>query len=162
VFVTHDQHEALSMSDRVAVLRAGRIEQVGSASEIYDRPRTHFVADFIGETNLLPARRAGDDTYRLSGSDVLLTAEPLDSAGEVFLAIRPERVVLGDAQTCPLRARVSNTVYGGADRVVELVLPGGLTLRARIDAKSEIASRLRQGDETGVALPKDALRVLPP
>jgi len=162
VFVTHDQHEALSMSDRVAVLRAGRIEQVGSASEIYDRPCSRFVADFIGETNLLAAQRVGGDKYRLSDSDILLVAEPLDSATEVFLAIRPERVILGGAETALLRARVTNTVYGGADRMIELALPGGQNLRARVDAGSEAGSQLQPGDETGVTLPQDAIRVLPP
>ena len=56
IYVTHDQDEALSMSDRIAVMNRGRIEQVGTAAEIYERPRSRFVAEFIGETNLLPAR----------------------------------------------------------------------------------------------------------
>jgi spermidine/putrescine transport system ATP-binding protein len=57
VFVTHDQHEALSLSDRIAVMRAGRVEQVGTPAEVYERPANRFVADFVGEANLLPARR---------------------------------------------------------------------------------------------------------
>ena len=59
VFVTHDQHEALGLSDRVAVMRAGRVEQVGTPAEVYERPASAFVADFVGEANLLPARRVG-------------------------------------------------------------------------------------------------------
>src|SRR5260370_9347420 len=66
IFVTHDQHEALTMSDRIAVMNGGKILQIGTPEEIYERPSARFVADFIGETNLLEATRIGDPRFRLA------------------------------------------------------------------------------------------------
>jgi ABC-type Fe3+/spermidine/putrescine transport system ATPase subunit len=88
VFVTHDQEEALAMSDRIAVMNAGRIEQIGTPGEIYERPRTRFVADFIGEINLM------------------------DEGGGRTLAIRPEKIVLGSPGS-GLRGRVESANFLG-------------------------------------------------
>lgn len=101
VMVTHDQQEALSMSDRIAVMRQGRVEQVGSPTEIYERPKTTFVADFIGDTNLLEGRIESIDRTHLqirTNSNlkiVVQTPEPWSHSGtQVAVSVRPERIQL--------------------------------------------------------------------
>lgn len=95
VYVTHDQEEALTMSDRIGVMNEGRILQVGDSKEIYENPKTRFVADFIGDINLVQATVAGPGAARLlNGSEVRITNDHPPS-GEVTLALRPERLILG-------------------------------------------------------------------
>jgi putative spermidine/putrescine transport system ATP-binding protein len=91
VFVTHDQEEALAMSDRIAVMNAGRIEQVGTPAEIYDRPRTRFVAEFIGEIDLFEGRMDGG---RFVVDDGRALPAPDGTSGPATLAIRPEKLKL--------------------------------------------------------------------
>jgi putative spermidine/putrescine transport system ATP-binding protein len=122
VFVTHDQDEALTMSDRIAVMRAGRIEQVGTPADIYERPATRFVAGFIGSANLLP-----------------------DADG--FLVVRPERLKLGGAMPPGARswpATVERVVYLGARLEVRLRLEDGTALRA--DAINDGNPAVREGE----------------
>ena len=97
IYVTHDQAEAMVTSDRIAVMNAGRIEQVGTPGEVYERPATAFVAGFIGRTNLLKGRIAGDGVVECEGGVRLLTAAgPEHRAGEVVtVSIRPHRIALG-------------------------------------------------------------------
>jgi putative spermidine/putrescine transport system ATP-binding protein len=99
VYVTHDQEEALSIADRIAVMRAGRIEQVGRPEEIYARPETDFVADFVGIANLLACRvvTAGDGVVDWEG-ERLRVPLPADAAGAVTVAVRPEKLRLGDGE----------------------------------------------------------------
>ena len=94
VYVTHDQEEALTMSDRIGVMNEGRLLQVGDSRDIYESPRTRFVADFIGEINLVPATYAGPGSARLSnGAEVgIENGNPV--SGPVTLALRPERLIL--------------------------------------------------------------------
>jgi spermidine/putrescine ABC transporter ATP-binding subunit len=98
VYVTHDQSEALTMSDRIAVLNHGRIEQLGSPVDLYERPRNKFVADFIGETNLIVDMKPveyQDDLCKLvspKGLEILLSQTPTDTADTIHVAIRPERI----------------------------------------------------------------------
>ena len=129
VFVTHDQEEALTMSDRIAVMSAGRIQQVGTPREIYATPANRFVADFIGETNFLPATVAGS-VATLSGG----VAIPVGSArqGPVTLAIRPEHLRLDPDG--PFPARVDHAVYFGTDSRLHLRLGDGSMMIARLPA----------------------------
>jgi spermidine/putrescine ABC transporter ATP-binding subunit len=122
IYVTHDQEEALTMSDRIAVMNRGRIEQVASPEELYERPRTPFVADFLGESNSL-----GGSVVRANGSQLVVrTSRGLEvvasrggelSAGrEVRLAIRPGQIVLlgpGDASDNVVEAVIEEVVYLG-------------------------------------------------
>jgi spermidine/putrescine ABC transporter ATP-binding subunit len=123
VYVTHDQGEALSMSDRVAVVSNGKIEQIGTPREIYTRPTTRFVASFIGRTNFLPVERRGDEWF-VMGHQVFRTIAAADLAGHT-LAVRPENVDVGSrAHQADNRftATVVETVYlGDTIRVVALV-----------------------------------------
>ena len=141
LFVTHDQEEALAMGDRIAVLNQGRIIQVGTPQEIYESPATRFVADFIGETNLLPVDHDGAGTLAVAGQWKLRVAEIegakeafiAASGGPVVLAVRPERVRIdpdGD-----LRGAVVEAAYLGADVHVAIDLGDGLRINVRTDAQ---------------------------
>jgi putative spermidine/putrescine transport system ATP-binding protein len=97
VFVTHDQEEALAMSDRIAVMNAGKVEQIGTPSEIYDRPGTRFVADFIGDTNLFRGeviRTGGTCVLRVDSDLSIELAEEPGTTGPLSVALRPEKIVL--------------------------------------------------------------------
>jgi len=98
VYVTHDQEEALTMSDEIAVMNEGHLEQLGSATEIYEEPATEFVADFIGETNLIHGEYAETDAGATVTRDGLtFRVQPHEVAtGEIAFAIRPEKIRLGD------------------------------------------------------------------
>jgi spermidine/putrescine transport system ATP-binding protein len=137
VYVTHDQEEALTMSDRLVVMNAGRIEQLGSPRELYEHPATRFVANFIGTSNILTGRleRRGD-TWALGGlgpDERVLVADAGDtqSGQEVELAVRPEKMVLRSEQDpppsgqCALRARVTEVVYLGTSTQYRTVTDAG-------------------------------------
>ena len=97
VYVTHDQAEAMSMSDRIAVMNDGRIEQMGSAAEIYDRPTTRFVADFVGQINLLEGEisgHEGDLAAVAAGAHVLRATSDGSPAGRIAIGVRPEQIAL--------------------------------------------------------------------
>jgi spermidine/putrescine transport system ATP-binding protein len=137
VYVTHDQEEALTMSDRLVVMNAGRIEQLGSPRELYEHPATRFVANFIGTSNIITGRldRRGD-AWTLSGlgpeERVLVDhAEGLQPGQEAEIAVRPEKVVLR-AETdppppdrCALRAKVTEVVYLGTSTQYRVVTDAG-------------------------------------
>ena len=139
VYVTHDQEEALTMSNRIALMRAGRIEQVGSPQEIYDRPATRYVADFIGETNLLRARVravAGDRaTLDVDGQMIDALAPPggAVTGTEVWLSVRPEVMTILRDGAPPaghnvLSGTVEEGIYAGSLTKLRLRLAGGTTL----------------------------------
>ena len=137
VYVTHDQEEALTMSDRLVVMNAGRIEQLGSPRELYEYPATRFVANFIGTSNILTGRleRKGD-AWALAGlgpdQRVLLTEAGETSQGqEVELAVRPEKMVLRGEHDppppdrCALRVTVTEVVYLGTSTQYRTVTDAG-------------------------------------
>jgi putative spermidine/putrescine transport system ATP-binding protein len=122
VFVTHDQSEALTMSDRIAVFNQGIIEQIGSPRDIYDHPRTRFVAEFIGETNLLEGTVKGHDrdgtTIQLDSSRQLTVAraDALAAGARVLVSVRPERILLGPPSVAAqnmLPTKILDSVYQG-------------------------------------------------
>ena len=139
IFVTHDQEEALTMSDRIAVMSAGELQQLGKAREIYERPRNKFVADFIGETNLLDATVDSISDARALcnlGSGITLTCdtvEGVDVGSNVHMSIRPERMRLVSEQIEAenLQGVVRENVYAGTDLHTIVELAGGLTLTVR-------------------------------
>ena len=125
VFVTHDQNEALTMSDRLVVMNAGRIEQLGSPRDVYEHPRTRFVAGFIGTSNVvrkMVERVDGSTAVLATGADELLIAPNAVEAGAVVgrpleLTVRPEKIVLSTSvpsgDRCRIRGRVTEVVYLG-------------------------------------------------
>jgi putative spermidine/putrescine transport system ATP-binding protein len=134
VYVTHDQEEALTMSDRIAVMNRGRIEQVGRPEELYERPANRFVADFLGDTNFLTGRvaelGASDAAVRTpSGMSLRVNREAvLRMESAVVLAIRPERVRViprGTAEAHGYPGVVAEAIYVGGQRRYVLVLDGG-------------------------------------
>jgi spermidine/putrescine transport system ATP-binding protein len=144
VFVTHDQEEALTMSDRIAVMNQGEILQIGTPREIYEHPARRFVADFIGETNFL------------TGAD----AEELGHSAATNLAVRPERVALGVSGSPGLTAQVETVVYFGTDTTYHLRLRDGAPLVARVQNRGGATGGFKVGDSVSVAIPADALQVL--
>jgi spermidine/putrescine transport system ATP-binding protein len=137
VYVTHDQEEALTMSDRLVVMNAGRIEQLGSPRELYEHPATRFVANFIGTSNILTGRleRRGD-AWALAGTGPdqrVLVADVGDAreGQDVELAVRPEKIVLRTEQDPPppdrtaLRVKVDEVVYLGTSTQYRTVTDGG-------------------------------------
>ncbi len=167
VFVTHDQEEALTMSDRIAVMERGRILQVGSPTEIYEHPTRRFVADFIGDTNFLEARVVAVDgapaRVRLA-SGAELRARGLNGAtpgATVTLAIRPERVSFAAADSgAPIEGTVETVVYFGTDTLFHLRLADGQPFVVRSQNREGARSTHSPGERVGLVLPADALQVL--
>ena len=154
VYVTHDQEEALTMSDRVVLMRQGRIAQVGTPRELYDRPASRYVADFIGDTNLLPAEiePAGDGRATATVADRRLDAacEPGTARGAGWLSIRPEAITIlraGEADSTgnALEGRVQEAVYAGAQLRVHVTLASGhrLVVAARPDTPLRLGETVR-------------------
>ena len=115
VHVTHDQEEAMTMADQIAVMNGGRIEQLGTPTELYETPSTAFVASFLGVSNLIPGVVSGPDTVRLhSGPEVRVRADALAGrTGEVAVGIRPEKIELGQGQSNSLDGTVVEEAYVG-------------------------------------------------
>ena len=141
VVVTHDQDEAMSMADRIAVMRAGRIEQIGSPSDIYERPRSRYVAEFIGEINIFegPAARAGN-ALRLDTKDGAIEAAAPASCADgasVAVAVRPERMGFAPAReqgANRLAGVVHDVAYRGDHRVFRVRLNSGALARIAMPA----------------------------
>jgi len=120
IYVTHDQEEALTMSDRIGVMSEGRLLQVGRSEEIYERPTSRFVADFIGDINLIDVTMNGSNTARLAnGVEIGVPAGSAEVEGQVTVALRPERLALYDLdEEVPaghnrVRVRVKRRMYYG-------------------------------------------------
>jgi spermidine/putrescine transport system ATP-binding protein len=167
VYVTHDQEEALTMSDRLAVMAGGRIEQVGSPTELYEEPATTYVAGFLGVANLFHVKAGGGNgggRCRLRLGDFELEASGGDTAatGDVRVVIRPERVRLEPyGTTGPNRVpgMVERLVYQGPATQLVVRLANGDPLHALVQNQGEPLS-WEQGTAIAVHLPADALRVL--
>lgn len=167
IFVTHDQEEALTMSDRIAVMKDGLIAQVGPPEELYNRPRDKFVASFLGESNFLPATVCGfeDDVVVASclGVTVRAMAATRPSLGDqVTLTTRPERMHFVDPHTAAIRSggtslnrmrtTVSDTVFAGERSRFHCQVPGGVMLVVKQPSGATM-SRPTVGEEIDVAWP---------
>ncbi len=134
IYVTHDQEEALAISDRVAVLRGGRIEQVGSSEEIYNVPKTSFVAEFLGATNIVPGIAGGFDGSRTEvaagGSTIWVDGAVATPGQPVLLSIRPEALRLATGNDGPLLdVRLTMREFLGTIQRLHVTLPSGQPLR---------------------------------
>ncbi|NCQ24308.1 MAG: polyamine ABC transporter ATP-binding protein [Rhodobacteraceae bacterium CG17_big_fil_post_rev_8_21_14_2_50_63_15] len=144
VYVTHDQREALTMSDRIAVVNNGRIMQLATPQELYEQPANKFVADFIGDSTFLPVSRAGDRL--VAGGVTLKTTRPAPQSARLTLMLRPERIRLMEGETGDanvFHATVSELVYQGES----------FLLYARLADGSELVVRGAIRDETFRSLP---------
>ncbi len=126
IFVTHDQEEALALSDRVCLMSTGRIEQIGTPEDIYERPRTTFVADFIGISNKLHGTIADNCLATADGRIPL--APPASVSGEATLIVRPEHVRLADPGQGLVHGQVIERIYGGSGSRVMVRLNSGAVM----------------------------------
>jgi spermidine/putrescine transport system ATP-binding protein len=159
VYVTHDQEEALTMSDRIAVMQTGKVEQLGTPEELYERPATRFVADFIGTTNLLHGQVERDGGVRLSSGELTRVAHDGLVAGTALeLSIRPESIELVPAAAQgALPASVEQAAYLGTTISYQVRTAGGLALTV-LAPKTGI--RLPVGSQVAVAWPPSEALVL--
>jgi spermidine/putrescine transport system ATP-binding protein len=164
LYVTHDQEEALTMSDRLAVMNAGRIVQIGTPRQVYEEPADTYVADFLGAANLMEVEVVSAGSLRLG--DWTLTSERCEADGAftglAHAVIRPERVRIephGSAGRNRVPAMVERVVFLGAATEVMLRLAPGVPLQALIQNDGERPD-LAQGTPVHAYLPPDALRVL--
>jgi spermidine/putrescine transport system ATP-binding protein len=157
VYVTHDQEEALTMSDRIAVMHAGKVEQLGTPEELYERPTSRFVADFIGSTNLLHGRLEADGWARLDSGDLAPVAhEGLATGTTVELSVRPESIALvPPSAEGAIRGTVEQAAYLGTTISYQVRTPGGLSMTV-LTPKTGI--RLPVGSDVAVTWsPSEAL-----
>lgn len=149
VFVTHDQEEALTMSDRIAVMSAGRIQQLGAPREIYTKPRNRFVASFIGETNFLTATGVPGGAKLASGE--VIAVDTGGKGGQITLAVRPEHVEITppEAQGA-IPAEVRGSVYFGTDMNYQIVLPDGTGIEACVQSGVTGEALIGQGAKVGI------------
>lgn len=159
VFVTHDQNEALSMSDRIAVMSRGRIRQIGAPADIYDRPQDLFVSTFVGDANLFRATLVGQTgaTVRLEvgGTQLAVTSfqDELPAPGPVTLFVRPEQCGLTTAgQPGTIPATVALSVYQGS--YAELHLDCAAAEGGRVMLRVAAAEAAAAGTAVGIALPE--------
>ena len=168
VFVTHDQEEALTMSDRIAVMSAGQIRQIGTPHEIYEAPVDRFVADFIGETNILEVRverdaDGGCHCRLANGAGFPCHAEtPPESGAAAHVMIRPERLSLTHEREAAgaLVGTVDQAVYLGTDIQYGVRLDGGPDILVRTQNAGTDATPHRVGDRVGLAIAPGAARLL--
>ena len=160
LYVTHDQEEALTMSDSLAVMRDGIVEQAGTPREVYEEPKTTFVAEFLGTSNLMTASADGG-AVRLGDVRLGVAGSP-PASGDARLTIRPERIRIEPAGT-PGENRVPATierfVYLGSTTQVFLRLASGDVVQALVANAGDVEQH-EVGDPVTAYLAPDALRVL--
>ncbi len=160
IYVTHDQMEAMVCADRIAVMNKGRIEQVGTGFEIYERPATQFVASFIGRSNTLSGTLVGPGVVTAAGSTIRVVDDSGAAAGlPVAVCVRPHRIALGVAPECPsnrLEGRVERASYLGDAADYLVALADGTRIRASVPPET----RHQVGDRIDVYLPVQACRVV--
>jgi len=166
IYVTHDQDEALCLSDRIAVFRDGRIEQVGPPDEIYQRPRSEFVARFVGDSNVFSGRVTSEGALELPSGAVLRGASPALAGPRATMVVRPERMSITDThpgslgtQPNSLDATIVEERYLGGTRLLKLAVPGeDRSLLVREDSLRD-ESRSPGSDVTVCWSPRDAVWV---
>ena len=167
VYVTHDQEEALTMADRLAVMSEGRVEQVGTPREVYEEPASAYVADFLGVSNLLDAEALGEASdgrckVRIGDLEMLASHGHTASRGSIKVVVRPERVrVEAPRKTGENRlpGKIERVVYAGAISQLVVTLDGGGQIQCML-ANDGVGTPFDRGAPVSVYLPCEALRVL--
>jgi ABC-type Fe3+/spermidine/putrescine transport system ATPase subunit len=154
IYVTHDQHEAFTMSDRIGVMREGKLIQVAPPREIYEKPATIDVAKFVGAANLLPGRVVSAGVVEISG--VKFAAPQSAPLGDGMVMIRPERIHVG---TGTQQAIIERVTFAGSSLRIALNV-GGVKLVAEIP-NDENSRNLEEDATTNIDVLPDAVRVLP-
>ncbi len=156
IYVTHDQEEALTMSDRIGVMNEGKLLQVGTPTEIYETPKSRFVGDFIGDINLIEATASGPGMIKLANGVEVHLGEGQTANGKVTLAIRPERFTLHRSETDiaegrnRLRARITRRVYFGDSFFYDVDVGIGQSLEVKEENRPDIET-CETGEEAWVS-----------
>ncbi|MEN3376803.1 MAG: iron(III) transport system ATP-binding protein [Hyphomicrobiales bacterium] len=158
VYVTHDQSEAMTTSDLIAVMNLGKIEQLGSPEEIYDRPRSEFVARFIGSSNILKGKALDGDHIEVAGVPLAVTGDPLEAGATTAISVRQHEITMSAAQGAAnaVQATVIRHVFLGNSRDYMVELADGAQLRVVASAEQS----LPQGGKVWLHLPPQRCRVL--
>jgi ABC-type Fe3+/spermidine/putrescine transport system ATPase subunit len=162
--VTHDQEEALAISDRIAVLRGGRVEQIGSPQEIYQKPKTPFVSEFLGGTNMLSGVAGAFDgaatPVEACGMTIAVPGKVAEAGDKVLLSIRPEALrVAGGADQAVLKARLVLREFLGQVQRLHAELPDGTPIRLAALGADSIG--VQPGDPLGLACDPEQIVVFP-
>ena len=164
IFVTHDQEEALTMSDRIAVMSQGKIQQLGAPPDIYERPVNRFVADFIGDTNFVSATiiagRDGAFVHCRNEGGLDLLVSPVNGVAggaAVTLALRPEKIMLKPGGSI---GTIAQAVYVGTDTNYDVRLADNTRLNVRVQNAVDGRSQFAVGDRVGIEVPPGAARML--
>jgi spermidine/putrescine transport system ATP-binding protein len=162
IHVTHDQEEAMTMADGIAVMNAGRIEQLGTPDELYERPRTPFVAGFLGVSNLLQGTVAGEDTVHVDGTAIHVPREALAGrSGAVSVGIRPEKIRLGEGEANKLSGTVAERAYIGVSTEYIIHTPAG-RMTVFVQNAGPGAPALSEGDPATLSWSPEATFVVDP
>ena len=163
IFVTHDQEEALTMSDRIAVMSAGKIQQIGAPLDIYESPVNHFVADFIGDSNFIEGAIdtiKGDAAVVKTPDGIAIAARmngPHKAGDRIAVALRPEKILLGAGK---LKGEVREAVYLGTSTSYVIALGRTVTLSVREANDLSGKARFAVGDTVKLDIPAGAARML--
>jgi len=161
VMVTHDQAEALAVADSIAVMRAGRIEQVGSPEQVYDQPANLFVAGFVGAANVLQGRLStSGGLWLCDGVEVPVHAGGARQGEEVSAAIRPEAVRLASPGETGVAARIADRRFAGSSTHLEAVMDGA-GWRLALQLPAGVAAAPDIGDQVALVLPAERIRLFP-
>jgi spermidine/putrescine transport system ATP-binding protein len=167
IYVTHDQEEALTMSDRLAVMSAGLIEQLGTPAEVYERPESSYVADFLGLSNLFSAQVVGPNPtggclLDVGGHQLVAAAGLVEAHGRVQVAIRPERVELvavgASSRVNSVPGSLSRLIYMGPTVAALVAVEGLGDIQVAIPNRG--ALDIERGTPVSLVFPPEALRVL--
>ena len=166
ISVTHDQREALTMSDRIAVFSLGKLAQIAPPSELYEKPANQFIAEFIGESSFLPLGRAGAD-LSFGGQPIKVSGSPAPAQGRLMLMVRPERLKFLQAGETPLDSQnifggqVSNIVFQGDSLLFDVRLDAGHQVYARLPNRAGDSRHFpKTGDRVSLALDRDDARIV--
>ncbi|MGB9358913.1 MAG: ABC transporter ATP-binding protein [Acidimicrobiia bacterium] len=166
IYVTHDQEEALTMSDRIGVMDAGKLLQVGTPEEIYEHPINRFVAEFIGETNFIDGTVTDDGRIRIGEGEFAYARCDAPAGTDVTLTLRPEKVQIHsrtDTDIPPQRnqlpAAIVRQLYFGESIYYEIKIPGGAVIDARLENIPSLR-RWTAGDEVTVSFHREAAEAL--
>ena len=159
LYVTHDQEEAMAMADRVAVMRRGRIEQIGAPAEIYHRPLSRFVADFVGVANVVEGVAADGGLRAFDRLWPAAQATRRPAGTPVTAIFRPERLTIGNGG---LPGRVLSASFRGAVARLDLLLDCGATIVVDVPSSPVPGEVPARGDSVGLVVPPDAAHLLPP
>jgi iron(III) transport system ATP-binding protein len=166
LYVTHDQAEAMVISDRVAVLREGRIAQIGAPAELFEHPRTRFVAEFVGKTNLIDAVADGDGWVTRGALRLRVAAESRVPQAHVVVSIRPHQITLGPPAGAATASASANVLDGTIVRAS--YLGESVDYQVQLEASDVVLrvtgptpARARPGDAVAVIVPAEACVLLP-